>query len=120
LEEWVAEQDSVEEVERLLDKEEVPCLRVRTLQELADTDPQIKAREMMPLVEQPFIGPMKMYGSPLKMSETPSCIRGHAPILGEHNEDVLAGVLGYSKEQVNAMYGEDILYHEPAVDRLKG
>jgi crotonobetainyl-CoA:carnitine CoA-transferase CaiB-like acyl-CoA transferase len=119
LEAWVAEQDSVEEVERLLDEVEVPCLRVRTLQELADTDPQIKAREMMPLVEQPFIGPMKMYGSPLKMSETPSCIRGHAPILGEHNGDVLASVLGYSEEQVKAMYGEDVLYHEPAVDRLK-
>lgn len=118
-EEWVMEQDSVEEVERLLEQAEVPCLRVRTLTELADTDPQIKAREMMPLVDQPFIGPMKMYGSPLKMSETPSCIRGYAPILGEHNTDVLVSVLGYSEEQVQAMYRENVLYHEPAVDRMK-
>lgn len=119
LEEWVMEQESVAEVERLLDAAEVPCLRVRTLQELADSDPQIKAREMMPVVEQPFIGPMKMYGSPLKMSETPSCIRGYAPLLGEHNETVLAEVLGYSDAEMQALYGEDVLYHEPAIDRLK-
>jgi crotonobetainyl-CoA:carnitine CoA-transferase CaiB-like acyl-CoA transferase len=81
-------------------------------------DPQIKAREMIVTVDQPFLGPMKMYGSPLKFSETPSGIRGYAPFLGEHNDDVLSSTLGMSKEEIKALYGEDVLYHEPAVDKL--
>jgi CoA:oxalate CoA-transferase len=118
LEEWVMSLDSVEEAERLLEAAEVPCLRVRDIVELATVDPQIKAREMIVTVDQPFLGPMKMYGSPLKFSETPSGIRGYAPFLGEHNDDVLMGTLGMTKEEIKALYGEDVLYHEPAVDKL--
>jgi len=79
IDEWVMSMDSVKEAERLLLQVEVPCTRALSIEELADGDPHITAREMMPIVEQPFIGPMKMFGSPLKFSETPSCIRGHAP-----------------------------------------
>jgi CoA:oxalate CoA-transferase len=118
LEEWVMSLDSVEEAERLLEAAEVPCLRVRDIVELATVDPQIKAREMIVTVDQPFLGPMKMYGSPLKFSETPSGIRGYAPFLGEHNDDVLMGTLGMTKEEIKALYAEDVLYHEPAVDKL--
>lgn len=119
LDEWVMSMDSVEEVEMLLDKEQVPCMRARTIEELVDGDPQITAREMMPLVEQPFIGPMKMFGSPIKMSETPSCIRGYSPFLGEHNHQVLSEILGYSSEQIGALYDMGVIYHEKAVDQLK-
>ena len=120
LEEWVMSVDSVEEAERLLEAAEVPCLRVRDIVELATVDPQIKAREMIVTVDQPFLGPMKMYGSPLKFSETPSGIRGYGPFLGEHNDDVLMKTLGMTKEEIKALYAEDVLYHAPEVDRLPG
>jgi len=118
LEEWVMSLDSVEEAERLLEAAEVPCLRVRDIVELATVDPQIKAREMIVTVDQPFLGPMKMYGSPLKFSETPSGIRGYGPFLGEHNDDVLMKTLGMTKEEIKALYAEDVLYHAPEVDKL--
>jgi CoA:oxalate CoA-transferase len=119
VEEWVMAQDSVEEAERKLEENECPCLRVRSVKELADSDPQIKAREMMVEVEQPFIGKVRMYGSPLKMSETPTGIRGPAPLLGQHTEEILTDVLGYKKEQVKELYEQEVVYNEPAVDRLK-
>lgn len=119
VDEWVMSMDSVEEVQRVLEEAGVPCMKVMTIEELADGDPQIQAREMMPLIEQPFLGPVKMYGSPLKMSETPSCIRGHAPLLGEHNYEVLVGVLGYAPDRVRSLYDSRVLYHEPAVERLQ-
>jgi CoA:oxalate CoA-transferase len=118
LKEWVMSLPSIAEAEMLLDKAGVPSLRVRTLVELANEDPQIKAREMMPRVDQPFIGRMKMYGSPLKMSETPCGIRGYSPFLGEHNREVLKQVLGHSDEFVESLYKEEVLFHEQAVDRL--
>lgn len=118
LENWVMSQPSIEETERLLDEADVPSLRVRGLVELATQDEQIKAREMMPRVYQPFIGPMMMYGSPFKMSETPCGIRGYSPFLGEHNRDVLKNMLGYSDKVIDLLYEEDTLYHEEAVERL--
>jgi len=118
IEEWVLSHDSVAAVEKKLEENGVPCLRVRTLKELADTDPQIKAREMLVEVEQPFIGRMKMYGSPLKMSETPCGVTGHGPFLGEHNREILMTFLGYSQSRVEALYRDNIIHHEPAVDRL--
>jgi CoA:oxalate CoA-transferase len=118
LEQWVMSLPSVDEAERLLDEAGVPCLRVRGLVELATEDEHVKAREMMPRVNQPFIGSMMMYGSPLKMSETPCGIRGHAPLLGEHNHEILKDVLGYSAENIAALYGDDVLHHEEGVERL--
>jgi len=118
--EWVLSHASVMDVERKLEEKGVPCVRARSLKELADDDPHVQAREMMVAVEQPFIGSMKMCGSPFKMSASPCGIAGYAPFLGEHNSDILTHMLGYSAEKVSALYGSQVLYHEPAVEKLQG
>jgi|WetSurSiteA1Bulk_404760.scaffolds.fasta_scaffold02317_3 crotonobetainyl-CoA:carnitine CoA-transferase CaiB-like acyl-CoA transferase len=118
LSKWVMSLPSVAECEKMLDEAGVPCIRCRTLKELADSDPQIKAREMMVEMYQPFLGPMRHYGSPLKFSETPAGPRGYAPFVGEHNVEVLTKELGMAEADVKALYGEDVLYHAPEVDRL--
>ncbi|MDP2852907.1 MAG: CoA transferase [Smithellaceae bacterium] len=118
LEKWVMTLPTVEEAEKILEEAGIPCMRVRTLVELATKDPQIKAREMISRVYQPFIGPMMMYGCPLKMSETSGCIRGYAPLLGEHNREVLQKMLGRSDESIDKLYQEGVLYHEEAINRL--
>jgi crotonobetainyl-CoA:carnitine CoA-transferase CaiB-like acyl-CoA transferase len=120
VEEWVMAQESVSDAERQLEKNGCPCFRVRSIKELADDDPHIKEREMMVEVEQPFVGKVKMYGSPLKMSETPVGVRGHAPLLGEHTDEVMTKVLGYDKRKISSLYESNVLYHEPAVDKLSG
>jgi len=118
VEDWVMSLDSVEEAEQILDGVGIPCMRARSVVELAEIDPHIKAREMIVEIEQPFIGPMKMYGSPFKLSETPSFPRGYSPFLGEHNRQVLSEVLGMDQAEIEKLYADDVLYHEPCVDRL--
>lgn len=118
VEAWVMSQDSVEEAERKLEAAGIPCSRVKELDEVATVDPHINAREMNPKVYQPFLGPVRMFGSPFKFSETPSAIRGYAPFLGEHNREILAQVLNYSPEQIDALYREKVLYEAPEVERL--
>lgn len=118
VEEWVMSVKSVEEAQRLLETADVPCMKALTIQELADSDPQIQAREMMVMVEQPFMGPVKMYGSPIKMSKNPSCVRGYAPFLGEHNYQVLVDILSYSAEEIESLYNKGVLRHESAVEQL--
>jgi crotonobetainyl-CoA:carnitine CoA-transferase CaiB-like acyl-CoA transferase len=119
VEEWVLTQDSVEEAERKLEENGVPCMRARSIVELADEDPHIKAREMMLEIEQPYVGKMKMYGSPLKMSETPCGPRGYAPLLGENTEEILDHVLGYDENQIKNLYENNAVYKEAAAEKLK-
>lgn len=118
IEKWVMAQESVQEAERLLEEVGIPCARAKGLVELATEDPQIGEREMRPRQFQPFLGPVRMYGSPLKFSETPSCIRGYAPFVGEHNKDVLSSVLQYSLDEISGLYQDGVLYHAPEVERL--
>jgi len=119
VEEWVMSQDSVEDAEKQLEVNGCPCLRVRSIKELADSDPHVKEREMMVEVEQPYVGKVKMYGSPLKMSETPCGPRGHAPLLGEHTEEVLTRVLGYDDSQISELYNTESIYKEDAAKNLE-
>ncbi len=46
-------------------------------------------------------GTVKLVASPIPMSETPCKITGHPSLLGEHTEQVLREVLGYTPEQIN-------------------
>jgi len=118
LESWVMSQDSVEMAEEKLEAAGIPCSRVKSVEELATVDPHIGARGMRPEVYQPFLGPMKMYGSPIKFSRTPSAIRGYAPFLGEHNEEILSSVLDYPPDRITSLYEDHVLYQAPEVARL--
>lgn len=120
IEDWIMSLDSVEDAERILDEAGIPCMRARSIVELAETDPQIKAREMIVEINQPFIGPMKMFGSPLKFSHTPAVPRGYSPFLGEHNREVLSEILGMDPAEIDTLYKDGVLHHEQAVDRLNG
>ena len=71
---------------------------INTLLE-ASNDPDVVANGYVTEVDYPSHGKtLKVHGTPWQFSETPARI-GIAPQLGEHNDDVLAG-LGYSAEQI--------------------
>jgi crotonobetainyl-CoA:carnitine CoA-transferase CaiB-like acyl-CoA transferase len=66
----------------------IPCGSVRNLQELF-ADPQIHAREMVAQIEHHTIGPLRVLGIPVKLSDTPGAVRTPPPRLGEHTDAVL-------------------------------
>jgi crotonobetainyl-CoA:carnitine CoA-transferase CaiB-like acyl-CoA transferase len=66
----------------------IPCGSVRNLQELF-ADPQIHAREMVADIEHATIGPLRVLGIPIKLSDTPGAVRTPPPRLGEHTDAVL-------------------------------
>ena len=71
----------------------VPASRVRDMAEVFD-DPQLAARDMVAEFDHPTAGPMRVPGSPMHFSRTPTTVRRHPPSLGEHTEAVL-GEYGY-------------------------
>jgi crotonobetainyl-CoA:carnitine CoA-transferase CaiB-like acyl-CoA transferase len=66
----------------------IPCGSVRNLEELF-ADPQIHAREMVTQLEHATIGPLRVLGVPVKLSDTPGAVRTPPPRLGEHTDAVL-------------------------------
>ncbi|MBA7687468.1 Succinyl-CoA:(R)-benzylsuccinate CoA-transferase subunit BbsF [subsurface metagenome] len=62
-------------------------------------DPQHRARGFFIPVEHPLLGKVEYAGHPFIMSETPWRV-SRAPLLGEHNRDILIGRLGYSEKEL--------------------
>lgn len=76
----------------------IPCGPINNIGDVV-SHPQILARDMITQVEHPLAGLIKMAGIPIKLSRTPGAIDHPAPLLGQHTEEILAG-LGYSRENV--------------------
>jgi CoA:oxalate CoA-transferase len=78
----------------LLGAHDVPCAPIQDMAGAAD-DPQIAAREMITTVDDPQAGQQRIVNTPLRFSETPAGVRGTAPQLGEHTQQILEEWLGY-------------------------
>ncbi|MFH1087260.1 MAG: CoA transferase [Chloroflexota bacterium] len=57
----------------------------------------------------PVMGPVKLSGFPVWFSETPGRIHSEAPEHGQHTEEVLIDILGYSWEQVGELRAEGVI-----------
>ena len=62
--------------------------------------PQLKDRGYFVEMDHPVAGRLTYPGAPFKMSETPWQAERPAPLLGEHNEEIYCGRLGYSKQDL--------------------
>jgi CoA:oxalate CoA-transferase len=93
-EEWLAKQPVETAVETLNDAG-IPAAAHRTIDEAAEMD-HVAERDVFRTVQHPRLGEVELTDTPLSLSETPPGIDRHAPVLGEHNRDVLAE-LGYGE-----------------------
>ena len=103
--EWTI-QHSRDEVIEALKGARVPAGYPYTAADIVK-DPHYLARQMIEQV-QTSIGPLKVPGVLPKLSRTPGRIGTGGPQLGEHNEDILAG-LGLSAEQVAGLRARGII-----------
>ena len=71
---------------------------INTMEDLAN-DPNFNERNVFAEIEHSEAGRLKYPGRPFIMNESPWSIRRPAPLLGQHNEEVLTGI-GYSKEDI--------------------
>jgi crotonobetainyl-CoA:carnitine CoA-transferase CaiB-like acyl-CoA transferase len=96
----------------------VPVGRVNDVVEALE-DPQTVARDAVIEYEHPNLGAVRQAATPLRLSgELPEPSR--APFLGEHTEELLREVCGYTDEQTAALreagaFGERIAVPDPPV-----
>ena len=86
------------EIEAALMAAGVPCACVNNYKEVFE-DPQIIARGVVKDVEHPRLGAMRAVRNPILLDHDGPAIDRHAPMLGEHSEEILRQ-LGYSIEAI--------------------
>jgi len=84
----------------------IPVSPVRTPEDLVNS-PQFKARKFFVEVEHPITGKGVYPGPPAKLWETPMQVT-RAPLLGEHNEEILSR-LGYTGAELANLKAEKII-----------
>ena len=62
--------------------------------------PQLEERGYFTEVEHPIIGKIKVPGEMFRLPECPWSLQRPAPLLGQHNEEVYVGELGYTSQEL--------------------
>jgi crotonobetainyl-CoA:carnitine CoA-transferase CaiB-like acyl-CoA transferase len=106
LDEVFAQRPSDEWV-RVLNEHGIYAARVQSYAELPD-DPQVVANGYIVDIEREGGAPLQMVATPVQMSRTPGEIRGVAPELGQHTEEVLLEA-GYSWEEIEALRDDGVI-----------
>jgi crotonobetainyl-CoA:carnitine CoA-transferase CaiB-like acyl-CoA transferase len=60
-------------------------------------------------VPVPNVGNVKMLNVPYKLSETPGSVRCAAPELGQHTEEVLHELCGYSWDKITELRKKEVI-----------
>ena len=92
----------------IFENQGIPFSRINNMKQICE-DPIIRYRGMLVDIDQPGAGSLRISGSPIRLSETPGRVERPAPRLGEHSEEILRDVLGYSAERIEALKTEGVI-----------
>ena len=81
---------------------------VNTISDVVE-DPQAIANEYVTDFNHPVFGKSKVLGIPVKFSKTPGQITREAPEFGQHTEEILTEVLGYSWDDITKLKEAEVI-----------
>jgi formyl-CoA transferase len=100
IEEWTMTKDKMEVME-ICNGLDIPCGPILSMKELAE-EPSLRETGTVVEVDHPTRGKYLTVGMPVKLSDSPATVT-RSPLLGEHNEEILSQVLGYTPDEVAAI-----------------
>ena len=87
-------------VMEIFNQHDIPCGPILSMEELAE-EQSLRASGTVVEVDHPQRGKYLTVGNPIKLSDSPTKVE-RSPLLGEHTEEVLKDVVGYSNSQIKA------------------
>jgi crotonobetainyl-CoA:carnitine CoA-transferase CaiB-like acyl-CoA transferase len=119
IQEWFDRQPSASEAVEYLQKHRVPCGEVKSPRQIF-FDPNTRERELVRKVYHPEIDrETSVVFTPYKFYETPIRTKSGAPLLGQHNEEILKEYLSCTDDQIQEWYSDEIIYQDPRVPELR-
>jgi crotonobetainyl-CoA:carnitine CoA-transferase CaiB-like acyl-CoA transferase len=101
--EWLAGFANSTEAAKVLLEADMTAARLPDSFAEVMADPQLRERNMFAEVDHPALGKVRVMNNSFRFSETATGPRDAAPRLGQHNDEVLTGLLGYRVEKVRAL-----------------
>ena len=108
IEEWLATFENVDAVIETLEANHIPCAPVLTVEETL-THPHLVARGTVRTVKDAEGGEFQIPGMPIRTSDYPANPDYSAPMLGEHNREILSTLLNRSDAEIDALYSDGAL-----------
>jgi crotonobetainyl-CoA:carnitine CoA-transferase CaiB-like acyl-CoA transferase len=91
-----------------LKENRVPCAPILSVAE-AVNHPHLRQRGTVRTVHDPILGDFDVPGFAIRFSDYPDRLELEAPTQGQHNEEVLTQMLGYSSAQVHELQQSGVL-----------
>ena len=73
-------------------------------------NPHFQERGLYSDIEHPSLGAEPIYNIMWNLNKTPPSILRHAPLLGEHNQQIFGGLLGMEKEEIARLEEDQVLW----------
>jgi formyl-CoA transferase len=105
VEQWTESKTKFEAMD-LLNKHDIPCGPILSMEELA-AEPSLRATGTVVEVDHPIRGKYLTVGNPIKMSDSPTEVT-RSPLLGEHTDQVLAE-LGFAKAEIDSLRASKVI-----------
>ena len=102
IEDWTMTKTKFEVME-LCNEVDIPVGPILSMKEIAE-DESLRATGTVVEVDHPTRGKYLTVGNPIKLSDSP-CEVERSPLLGEHTEEILGKVLGYSTSEITEIKG---------------
>ena len=101
---------TLEDVRRIFSEHRVTWGAYRTVRETIEFDSDCSTENpMFSFVEQPGIGSYLMPGTPFNFSEFRRLPVKPAPMLGQHTDEILLGLLGLSEAEARTLHDDGIV-----------
>jgi len=97
IEQWTMTMTKFEVMEKC-NAVDIPVGPILSMKEIAE-EPSLRATGTVVEVDHPGRGKYLTVGNPVKLSDSPADVR-RSPLLGEHTEEILKKVLGYSEKEL--------------------
>ena len=106
IEKWTMARSKFEAME-ILNRDNIPCGPILSMKELAE-DASLRASGTVVEVDHPTRGKYLSVGNPIKLSDSPVDMK-RSPLLGEHTDEILREVLGFSSQQIADVHASGAL-----------
>ena len=108
LSEWTSQRDAWE-ITELLQSHGVAAIPVMDAEERLH-DRHNQERGLYHEIEHPSLGVEPIFNLMWNLEKTPPSIRSHAPLLGQHNQQVLCDMLGLTQEELSDLEERQVVY----------